>query len=182
MKKASRKYSILTVLLLLLIVGGLGINFFNGQIVDEDQIKRGWPGGKHGFIASNLEKAAGDIEIQMGRLIFHISDCKRFPLNLENAYKPIEKAPNGCKALTPWHHKVITPWIDPWGRLYQVRYDKERMKLQMRSQGRKVDDPRDDIVRETNLFIHKDVYYTELEKCKKLSSEDKNCVFNRGWH
>lgn len=152
------------------------------KAIDEDNVIHKWPGGKHGFKASNRAKAGGDITFQLATLVPYISYCKRFPENLQDAYRPIDNAPEGCRILKSQSEYLPTPWIDPWGRPYQVRYNKERMKIQMRSQGRNLEDLSDDIVRENNLSIKKEVYDSEIAKCNKLPKEDKKCAFNRDWH
>jgi len=123
--------------------------------------------------------------------IDHISTCKQFPEKISDMYDPekVNSEVKSCKALNvkpafrsedPSKHRPV--WIDPWGRPYQIRYDRERRKLQVRSQGRYLWTESDDIVGETNMAIPVDMADAERAKCDSLPKDDMSCIFNRGWH
>lgn len=129
---------------------------------------------------SNLDFARGDTESLIRRTRNYINSCKQFPLNIKDTFN---SGPDISHCAPPSNIRgMYTSSLDPWGRPYQVRYHKDRVKLQVRTLGRHIDNSKDDIVREDNLEISEDILSKEIEKCKKLPSDDKNCVFNRGWH
>lgn len=120
----------------------------------------------------------------------YIQMCKRFPDNLKDRYSPIsDNAPEDCKSSFDEYSKETErhllkfgtpPWIDPWGRPYQIRYDLDRAKLQLRSQGRYLWTEYDDIFQET--YFDGKSYKEQVEYCKKVQKDDMTCIFNRGWH
>jgi hypothetical protein len=132
----------------------------------------------------------------LSSLVNLISSCKRFPDNYEDAFRktdssncnPLENKSKDNPLAYDTEFPDYQPWIDPWGRPYQIHYDLERGKLQVRSQGRYLWTEFDDIVGETP-FLTKDypkdglpLYVEMLEHCKKVPKDDLSCVFNRGWH
>lgn len=180
----SKVFKFLKSLLLALGVFMIFIGIFHKKINDyyEDHKERGWVRGLHGIRTSNLGKAHYDLEQQLHLLVNHISRCKRFPQNLENLYVVIDNPPESCQTLHQFVQEDEIPWIDPWGRMYQIRYDTNNMKIQVRSLGRYVDDSEDDIVKEDELAIKKEVFDAERDLCNSLPKGDKGCAFNRDWH
>ena len=118
----------------------------------------------------------------------YIQDCKRFPENImdmhDQQYKDSYPQCRPYSQLLIEHAEFIyrdeSPWIDPWGRPYQIRYDLERAKLQLRSQGRYLWTEYDDIFQET--YFDGKSYKEQVEYCKKVARDDMTCIFNRGWH
>ncbi|GAB4411655.1 MAG: hypothetical protein OHK0056_15890 [Bacteriovoracaceae bacterium] len=134
-------------------------------------------------------KAAKRITNESYRIVLFISNCKKFPVDfkeftetefLEEPCRYKKFVPNEAKQLDI--KNPVFPWNDPWGRSYQIRYDLERGKLQVRSRGRYLWWPWDDIIGETSLSIPKVIEDEMLDHCKKVPKDDTSCVFNRGWH
>ena len=137
---------------------------------------------------SNIQTANNVIK-NFYRPEIYIQRCKRFPLNIRDMHN--EEYANeeiGCRPYdasfqlnnTEYKITIETPWIDPWGRPYQIRYDLERAKLQLRSQGRYLWTEYDDIFEET--YFDGKSYKEHVEYCKKVPKDDMTCIFNRGWH
>lgn len=124
------------------------------------------------------------------RLVQFIGVCKTFPEDYKGFYNENSDPKNiACNELVKdWKKQrgaykdfpVYTPWLDPWGRPYQIRFDLERGKLQVRSQGRYLWTELDDIVGET--FFNGKSYKAQVEYCKTVSKDDMSCIFNRDWH
>jgi len=123
-------------------------------------------------------------------VVDYISSCKRFPENYKDAFRktdfpnciPLENKSKENPLAYESEFPDYQSWIDPWGRTYQIRYDLERGKLQVRSQGRYLWTELDDIVGETSLSIPKVIEDEMLEKCKQMQKNDPRCPFYRGWH
>ena len=122
----------------------------------------------------------------------YIQMCKRFPDNLKDRYSPIsDNAPKDCNSFFDDNSKEnerhllkfgTPPWIDPWGRPYQTRYDRERRIIQLRSQGRYLWTELDDIKKETTFGVVGQDFTEEINRCDLLPKDDMTCIFNRGWH
>ncbi len=115
----------------------------------------------------------------------YISKCNRFPDNIEDMYHERFFEVEGCKpfAMRSFNTFIDTkdnvrPWIDPWGRPYQIRYDRERRKLQVRSQGSSLSLTSDDIEAETTWGTARAYFDIEIENCDR----GEGCIFDRGWH
>lgn len=142
-----------------------------------------WHGGKHG----GTHRGIAQIETKHTyRIINYISMCNRFPNNFKELYDDKYSELNiNCKAIRNLYPFLIhdnDPWNDPWGCPYQIRYDRERRKLQVRSQGRYLWTELDDIVGEASMAIPIDMADAEIAKCDSLPKDDMSCIFNRGWH
>lgn len=116
----------------------------------------------------------------------YISACDKIPKNYEDIFKPIKSDHPQCQARGMWHlkwpdslRKDYRPWIDPWGRPYQIRFDRDK-KIQMRSQGRYGWTSLDDIKAETS-FTGPD-FEKQVKKCDELPEDSPDCIFNWGWH
>ena len=123
----------------------------------------------------------------LGFYLGYISACDIIPKNYEETFKPIQSDHPQCQARGMWHleypdslRKNYRPWIDPWGRPYQIRYDRNRKKIQMRSQGRYGWTSLDDI--EVETYFDGDDYRREAKKCDELPEDSSDCIFNWGWH
>jgi len=112
------------------------------------------------------------------RIVRTISVCKKFPDSYKDQFFTIIGPNDQCEKVQETAEE--RRWIDPWGRPYQIRYDLERAKLQVRSQGRYLWWPWDDISDET-YFDGKN-YKAQVEYCKTVPKDDMSCIFNRGWH
>ena len=126
----------------------------------------------------------------------YIRDCKIFPNNISDMHNNDVKI-NNIKCIPYTTYKVEEPelsfeikepWIDPWGRPYQIKYDYDEETVSVRSQGRYTWTTLDDIVREIPFFgksypKHGDSFYLNMiEHCEKVTKDDMTCIFNRGWH
>lgn len=136
------------------------------------------------------------------KIVEVISKCNYFPRSFAELYSEdnLKKANSkeDCKPLKdPTKYPTLSParkerfkrefpdykpWIDPWGRPYQIRYDRDRRKLQVRSQGRYLWWPWDNIVDETTWGMAGSFFNEEIKKCDSLPRDDMSCIFNRGWH
>lgn len=144
---------------------------------------------------SRRSAAVSRVEGYPFKVTVYITDCKKIPKNLEEIFHKT-KDNEACNRFANYDPKDIKfkplsddpayqgyqGWIDPWGRPYQIRYDLERGKLQVRSQGRYLWTELDDIVGETSLSIPKVIEDEMLEKCKQMQKDDPKCPFYRGWH
>lgn len=122
----------------------------------------------------------------------YIQKCKRFPDSLKDVKSIIpDDAPADCKSYFEGNSKNIViyfqeldqpPWIDPWGRPYQIRYDREKRIIQLRSQGRYLWTESDDIKKETTFGVVGQDFTEEMNRCDLLPKDNMTCIFNRGWH
>lgn len=155
---------------------------------------------------TRIRIAQRDVRDQASSLLMFITECKMFPENdqdfVERYYstqpymgdgmpssrdgaKPCERVPIkvydgelGSEGIL----ELSYFWIDPWQRPYQIRYDLDRGVLQIRSHGRYLWWPWDDIIGERSLSIPRTIENEMLEHCKKVPKNDMSCIFNRGWH
>jgi len=187
-------------ILKLLFLGGV-IGYFGYWCFVDAFINHPYPLSR--FYISNYVEA-GKIVDRSQSVVQYMSDCKRFIINFKELYDQNYKSdtPNFCRPFinpldraTKFGNKELNkrfsnfkPWIDPWGRPYQIRFNFEKAKLQVRSQGRYIWTELDDIVSEAP-FLGKDYpkngfrFYVEMiEYCKTASKDDMSCIFNRGWH
>ncbi|PIP91861.1 MAG: hypothetical protein COW01_11980 [Bdellovibrionales bacterium CG12_big_fil_rev_8_21_14_0_65_38_15] len=160
----------------LFLVGGLSYYFYRNYLDDRTTTEE----ANVGIV--NLRRGMTKIAIAKSNmrvasyLVGYISKCKRFPENLQGFYKPIEgEKPTSCN---PFPVNVKKPWLDPWGRSYEIRYDRDRKKLQIRSLGRYWWWPWDNIQDETNLAVPTDLVEPERQKC----DQGLDCIYSRGWH
>lgn len=177
----TKKTVLLTLSLICVVLAGWLGNYFyrNWQIDNTPEISpQTW-----GSVTKR--NAAYSIVQRTGHYVDYISRCKRFPNNFEDMFHEHADDLKSCKPLPRQPVNVLEPykenegpWIDPWGRPYQLRYDRERRKLQVRSRGRYTWWPWDDIKTETNLAIPKTVADAERAKCDRGEA----CIFDRGWH
>jgi len=170
----AKQVKVLIVVVLLSLIGA-SIYFYSNY--REDSIRR-----EHNlsYVGRGGASNIGAAEIMMHfipNFLEIISKCSFYPKNVEEFYKfdSTGKAED-CTPAT--YYKTQKPWIDPWGRPYQIRYDRERYKFQMRSLGRYWWWPWDNIEGEENLTIYADILNPEIEKDKI----GKDSIFSRGWH
>lgn len=110
-------------------------------------------------------------------LLSYISRCKHFPSSFQAFFEPIEgDKPQYCEPLKAQGKRHN--WLDPWDRPYEIRYDRERAKLQIRSLGRYWWWPWDNIEGETDLAVPTDLVEPERQKC----DQGLDCIYSRGWH
>lgn len=125
-----------------------------------------------------------------------IKECKRVPSSYKDFYlfksHSMKKCPTReeVSKYDERDEQGVFVWLDPWGRPYQIRYDLEREKIQLRSQGRYLWTEQDDILEESS-FIGKDysrhkygepTYLKILKDCENPARNYLTCIFNRGWH
>lgn len=164
-------YIILAILFTLI---GMGLYFY--QNYKDDRLRRNdIPAGIIDLRTTTTKLEVDNANLRVVRsLVSYISHCKRFPENLEEIFKaPKESVPRGCTYL-----KAEGVWINPWGHPYEIRYDRERRKAQIRSLGRYWWWAWDNIQDETNMAIPKVLADEERAKCDR----GEECVFSRGWH
>jgi len=184
---------------IIIAISFLTLTLFLGRGLINDYYKDHFEYGDGIYFRGQLtpvQESKGFVSLALGA-VSTISACKFFPNKISDFYDEtnFESDNPSCmvwKAIPPYkgfdlnNHRPI--WIDPWGRPYQIRYDLERGKLQVRSQGRYLWTESDDIVGETP-FLGKDypkdglpLYVEMLERCKTVPKDDMSCIFNRGWH
>lgn len=131
-----------------------------------------------------------------GAIVGLISRCNKFPDSIknifdENFFSGVECDINSVLMFNPkvyedrikiHNYSNTIPWIDPWGRPYQIRYDLERDMLRIRSHGRYQWTQLDDINFETNLSIGADLKAKVKFNCDQNPNDGSKCIFNRGWH
>ncbi|PIP91355.1 MAG: hypothetical protein COV38_09085 [Bdellovibrionales bacterium CG11_big_fil_rev_8_21_14_0_20_38_13] len=135
------------------------------------------------FYQSNVGMARETVQGVQGVIEF-IKNCNKFPHDFEFRLRSKDCTGKNLRENSDFSRNPRfvnwnqLPWIDPWGRPYQLRYDRERKKLQLRSQGRYLWTSLDDIQAETNLAVPTDLVEPERQKC----DQGQDCIFNRGWH
>ena len=109
----------------------------------------------------------------------YVDTCERFPEHFSDMFRKID----GC-GLDYDEVKIngMPFWIDPWGRPYQIRFDRNKRKLMVRSRGRYLWTSWDDIENETTLGNVGQLFNDEIKKCEKIPDGDLACIFNRGWY
>ena len=118
----------------------------------------------------------------------YIIYCKRVPKNYEEIFNPLKSENLEClKRFEKWEReeaylprKGYRPWIDPWGRPYQIRYDREQKNMQLRSQGRYLWTTWDDV--QSELWLDSSILKEQLVVCEEYPDDEFKCIFNRGWH
>ncbi len=161
---------------MVLVFLGLGLSYYFYQNYQDDRrLTRDIPTGMLNLRTRTTKLAVDQANmILVQYLVRNISNCKRFPENLKEIFEPLRPVrPKGCSPL-----KTPDAWVNPWGHPYEIRYDRERKMLQIRSLGRYWWWPWDNIQDETNMAIPKIMADEERAKCDR----GDECVFDRGWH
>lgn len=182
----ARKRLIILILILMqpvmFIFGGIVVDFYRDW--KEDNRPQHVVVPKFGLF-SNFDVAEYVID-NIPQYLNLIASCERFPENFSYFFR---KREDDCGINVGDIIINNGPyWIDPWGRLYQIRYDLDGGKLQVRSRGRYEWTSWDDIIKELpfldkNYPKHgKALYVNMLEYYEKAQREDMNCIFNLGWH
>tara|TARA_R110000868_G_scaffold397624_1_gene670358 strand:- start:5456 stop:5980 length:525 start_codon:yes stop_codon:yes gene_type:complete len=167
------------ILLILFSGAGLGLYFYQNY-QDDRTPTRNVNAGRMSVreAVTKLEVASFNMGY-VGSILSYISRCRRFPESFQGFYKPIEEDnPQYCEPLKSTGNRHN--WLDPWGRPYQIRYDRERAKMQIRSLGRYWWWPWDNIQDET--YFDGKLYQEQIKLCDQVVKSDMSCIFNRGWH
>lgn len=173
-----QKVMIWTILILCI---GAGLGFYFYRNYQDDRIKTTRVNfGIVSFRGGMTKIAIAHSNIRVtSYLLGYISRCKRFPESFQGFYEAIESdKPQYCEPLKAAGKRHN--WLDPWDRPYEIRYDRERAKLQIRSLGRYWWWPWDNIEGET--YFDGKLYQDQIKRCDQIPKSDMSCIFNRGWH
>lgn len=165
-------------LLMILILGSIFGYYFYMNYKDDRTLYDELPRGIMSFRTLTTKLSVERVNLDLiNHLRGHISKCRYFPNSLKDIFDE-KNIPDrrGCSSLKT----AGEPWLNPWGHPYEIRYDRERKKIQLRSLGRYWWWPWDNIQKET--YFDGKLYDSQVEYCNKVSGSDMNCVFNRGWH
>ena len=115
-----------------------------------------------------------------GKVLSHLSNatsynqfmarCRYYPESLVELYTKADELEKKCeienftKYLVPWldeNKNPIPKWLDPWGRAYQMKFDREKRQFLLRSRGPDEISDADDLVNSSIIQMQQ---YEELIK------------------